>query len=123
MKAMIITALVAALAGCASNSPVANLVQANNWAGLGAADVEKGLVKRDQSALNKVSAKFSGSNADYQAYSEAYDAGLPTYCDIKNAYVVGFAQQEYHGICDDLPQGEKFRNTYKQARYTGKDGL
>ncbi len=123
MKAIIITALIAALAGCAANSPVASMVQANNWAGLGSADVEKGLVKKDEATLNKISAKYSGSGVDYRAYSEAYDAGLPTYCDIKNAYVVGFAQLEYHGICDHLPQAEKFKNIYDQARYTGKDGI
>lgn len=123
MKAITITALIAALAGCAANSPVASMVQANNWAGLGSADVEKGLVKKDKATLNKISAKYSGSGIDYQAYSKAYDTGLATYCDINNAYIIGFAQKQYRGICDNQPQGEKFRNIYNQARYAGKDGL
>lgn len=121
MKKVLLTAFVITLAGCSANEKTTALVQANDWAQIGSADVANGLIKKSEARLMKMNEKFAGSGADYQAYSNAYDEGLTIYCDIENAYVLGFSQQNYNGICDALPIGERFRDSWYKARYAGKD--
>ena len=121
MKKVLFTALVITLAGCSANEKTTALVQANDWAKIGSADVANGLIKKSEARLAKMNEKFAGSGADYQAYSNAYDEGLLAYCQLENAYIIGFAQQNYNGLCDAFPIGQRFRDIWYNAKYAGKD--
>ena len=96
------------LLGC-STTGVEDYAKQGKWYELGESDALKGNQER----------ALAGLNLDEEArvdYQQGYLSGKAVYCVSDNAWSLGFTGEDYHGICEDLPNGLAFNKDYQLGK-------
>ncbi|MCE0557069.1 DUF2799 domain-containing protein [Motilimonas sp. E26] len=48
---------------------------------------------------------------------------MDSYCELSNAYILGVTRQYYQGVCEDRPNGWKFRENWISGRHSTAAGV
>ncbi|MGF1722245.1 DUF2799 domain-containing protein [Vibrio kyushuensis] len=107
MKKIIALALVGSLVGCVSSTE--QLAESGDWYQIGYQDGVKGHTERSYKDL----AKLGG--AKQSEYTEGYTEGVTEYCNPNFAYQMGISGQYYEGVCEGMPDSQKFRMEWQRG--------
>ncbi len=97
---LLILATLVALTGCSSS---VLLTEKSDWYSIGYRDGLKGHTSRSYKDL----AEYGQFNLI--DYDQGYLAGVKEYCDPSFAYQIGLSGSYYEGVCEGMPEAQKFR--------------
>lgn len=95
------------LFGCSSS--VEELVRSGDWYQVGYHDGVTGHSSRSIKELNALGQANSGD------YDRGYLQGVNEYCNPNFAYQIGLSGNYYEGVCESLPDGQKFRMEWQRG--------
>ncbi len=87
------------LASCSSTPKTAADCAKTNWAALGERAVEGGEPLANAWGRRSGECVALGIQPDHVAFEAAYFRGIPAYCQLRNALVIGRQGGNYRGIC------------------------
>lgn len=84
-------------------------IENGDWYQLGVHDGQRGQEARSVSKLT------SYGSADQGAYDDGYMQGIQEYCNPDHAYQIGLSGSDYQGMCENTPDGQKFRLEWQRG--------
>ncbi|MDO6524301.1 DUF2799 domain-containing protein [Motilimonas sp. 1_MG-2023] len=119
MRLLITLFTIGLLSACA-NTEQQNFATENNWYQVGTIDGQQGHLEKSSNDLKKLASSGEINLADYK---KGYQEGLDSYCELSNAYILGVTRQYYQGVCEDRPNGWKFRENWISGRHSTAAGV
>lgn len=108
MKKRGLVAVLCLMAGCTATTD--GLVREGDWYQVGYQDGVTGRPNRSLNDLQQL------GDVDPNDYEQGYLKGLVEYCDPNFAYQIGLSGQEYHGVCEGMPNSQQFRLEFERGQ-------
>lgn len=94
------------LVGC---SPSEFLTDDSDWYSVGYRDGVKGQTQRSFQDLSEY------GQVNHADYDQGYLAGVKEYCNPAFAYQIGLSGSFYEGVCEGMPEAQKFRMEWQRG--------
>ncbi len=107
IKLLIAAAALTFLSACAPSQ--SELAAKGDWQAIGYQDGIKGVTARNYQSLTDL------GEANIAEYNQGYLEGIKEFCDPQFAYQIGLSGQYYEGVCEGLPEGQKFRMEWQRG--------